>query len=63
MISYDIPFLLLAIFVFLLTTFYLERNEFCSLGIRRMVGDTPLTIIGYLLVMAVIVFVVKLYLL
>lgn len=44
----NIPIIILAVFVFLITTMYLERSEYCAYGIRKVLGSSSFALIGYL---------------
>ena len=43
----NIFLIILAILVFLMTTMYLERTEFCVSGIYKILGSTSITHISY----------------
>ena len=59
--NYDIPLLIIVVFVFLITAMYLEKNNTCEFGFRSMVGDSSFTLISYLLVIICVVFIIKIF--
>jgi hypothetical protein len=59
-LGYDIPLLIIIILIFLLTTFFLEKNQHCNMAIHEIIGNSSLTTIKYLFILASVSLVYKL---
>lgn len=46
----ELYLIVLAIFVFLITTMYLERSEYCTSGINKILGTSSFALLKYFVI-------------
>jgi len=45
-----LPLILLPIIIFLMTSMYLERSEYCAFGLRHIIGSSSFSLLNILIV-------------
>ena len=59
--NYDIPLIIITIFVFMITAYYLEKSDTCNIGIKSLAWQTSTYILILLLLIILFVFIMLLF--